>query len=200
MIKKSPTVWRKLLYQSSFSRSLATVVANRSTIGRETALPTKNHYTHLNILLKEKRMLSGDSNSKLPPNDQPHGTATITFDEKEEETLANQTKHPEESLEGDRESYSVEILVKMPDMGEGDDNKIEAWYKKEGDIIKRNDILCDIATPDFTFGMVTEDECDAIMGEIHVPAGEIARDHEPICTIYHQAQPGTDEDSKEPKQ
>eukprot|EP00980_Cylindrotheca_fusiformis_P031265 scaffold26097_cov108-Cylindrotheca_fusiformis.AAC.1 len=74
----------------------------------------------------------------------------------------------------------------MPDMGEGNDNLIEKWYKQPGDVIKKNDILCDISTPDFTFGMVTEDEFDAIMGEIHVQEGERADDEAPICTIYHQ--------------
>lgn len=100
----------------------------------------------------------------------------------------NEAKHAPEDLDGDRENFTVPIIINMPDMN--DDNlvsKIEKWYKEPGDIIKRNDILCDITTPDFTFGMVTEDDCDAIMGEHHVKEGESAPDNAPICTIYHEA-------------
>jgi hypothetical protein len=141
---------------------------------------------------------SSSDDKKTLPNDfddeQPPGTASITFEEKEEEVEGNEAPHPADSLEGDRDTYTAEIVVRMPDMGEGNDNKVEEWYKKPGDVIKRNDILCDITTPDFTFGMVTEDEGDALMGEIHVQAGEMAIDNAPICTIYHQAKP---EDDKE---
>jgi pyruvate/2-oxoglutarate dehydrogenase complex dihydrolipoamide acyltransferase (E2) component len=73
----------------------------------------------------------------------------------------------------------------MPDMSDGHDNTVETWYKKPGDIIKYNDILCDIATQDFTFGLSMDDNHDAIMGEIHVEAGTTARDGAPICTVYH---------------
>ena len=76
----------------------------------------------------------------------------------------------------------------MPDMGEGDDNKIVKWYFKVGDVIQHGDILCDIQTPDFTFGMETDDECLAVMGEILVPEGtdEAVPDNEPICILLHQ--------------
>ncbi|KAL3928138.1 MAG: hypothetical protein SGBAC_012776 [Bacillariaceae sp.] len=99
----------------------------------------------------------------------------------------NEEKHDPEDLDGSRVNFTVPIVINMPDMN--DDNlisKIEKWYKEPGDIIKRNDILCDITTPDFTFGMVTEDDVDAIMGEQHVQEGESAEDNAPICTIYHE--------------
>jgi hypothetical protein len=131
---------------------------------------------------------------------QPHGTATISFVETDEaypftnnndDDVDTNTKHPIASLKGngDPSAYTVPIVVKMPDMSSDDDpdhqNIIEKWYKQPGDVIKRNDILCDITTPAFTFGMVTEDEEDAIMGNIHVAEGDAAADHTPICTIYH---------------
>lgn len=106
------------------------------------------------------------------------------IEEEEEEPFEG--SHPPESLDGDRALYTVPIAINMPDMGDGDDNLVEEWFKQPGDIIKRNDILCDITTPDFTFGMVTEDECDAIMGEIYVSAGEACPDNAKICTIYHK--------------
>jgi pyruvate/2-oxoglutarate dehydrogenase complex dihydrolipoamide acyltransferase (E2) component len=92
----------------------------------------------------------------------------------------------------------------MPDMSLGGDddnhgpmganhNMVEEWFKRPGDIIRKNDVLCDITTPDFTFGMVTDDDEMAIMGDIHVPAGVHVPDHTPICTVYHY---GTPEDKE----
>lgn len=46
---------------------------------------------------------------------------------------------------------------------------IEKWHKKEGDLIKRNEVICDIRTKLFTFGMLTDDDYDSIMGEILIP-------------------------------
>ena len=71
----------------------------------------------------------------------------------------------------------------MPDMTDGNGNKVVEWYKQTGDIIKRNDIMCDIETPDFTSGMVTEDEFDSIMGaDIFVKEGpEFVNNGTVIC-------------------
>ena len=137
--------------------------------------------------------------SKLDPvdPDQPVGTAKVSFVEGIEDDALHapnmpQTdeqipKHPIEHLKGEPSDYTVPIVIKMPDVLDSDEehNTIEKWYKEPGDVIKPNDLLCDIATPAFTFGMVTEDEEDAIMGEIHVPEGDMARDDAAICTIYH---------------
>jgi hypothetical protein len=88
--------------------------------------------------------------------------------------------------EVDRSKYTEEIKVRMPDMGEGE-GKILTWYKQEGDVVKRQDILCDIETPDFTFGMETDDEHLAIMGKILVPApSEPIKDGEVICILLHE--------------
>lgn len=76
--------------------------------------------------------------------------------------------------------------MKMPDMGEGD-GKILTWYKEEGDIVKRGDVLCDIETDDFTFGMETDDEQLGIMGSILVPApSEKIPDGQVICILLHK--------------
>lgn len=82
--------------------------------------------------------------------------------------------------------FTVRIELKMPDMGEGG-GKILKWYKEPGDIVKREDVLCDIETPDFTFGMETDDEQLALMGEILVeaPSGTI-QDNEVICVLLHE--------------
>mmetsp|Transcript_20196 Transcript_20196/g.49540 ORF Transcript_20196/g.49540 Transcript_20196/m.49540 type:complete len:244 (+) Transcript_20196:163-894(+) len=133
---------------------------------------------------------SAEEEETLPPpipGDNGEDEEDLTFED------PNEAKHDPEDLDGDRENFTKPIVINMPDMN--DDNlisTIEKWYKEPGDVIKRNDILCDIATPDFTFGMVTEDVFDAIMGEHHVKEGESAVDNAPICTIYHQPEPDAD--------
>lgn len=134
-----------------------------------------------------------DAKKQTPHEDQPHGTATVSFVEFDDDHPANYQddaapKHPIDSLKGgDPSAYTQPVVIRMPDMSEDDDihNTVEKWYKQPGDVIKRNDVLCDITTPDFTFGMVTEDEEDSIMGEIHVEEGRSVPDHTPICTVYH---------------
>ena len=41
--------------------------------------------------------------------------------------------------------FTEEVEIKAPDLGE-DKLQVEKWYKKEGDLIKTNDTLCDIST------------------------------------------------------
>lgn len=137
----------------------------------------------------EEEKVDEDAMETLPP---PIPGDNGGDDEDFEFEDPNEAKHDPSDLDGDRDNFTVPIVINMPDMDdESSSSTIEKWYKEPGDIIKRNDILCDIATPDFTFGMVTEDNFDAIMGEHHVAEGESAEDNAPICTIYHQPEPGT---------
>lgn len=78
----------------------------------------------------------------------------------------------------DRSKFTHEVKVSMPDLGDSDimddDDAfgvVDKWYKKEGDVIKQDDVICDIRTKLFTFGMMTDDDYDSIMGEILVPEG-----------------------------
>lgn len=85
----------------------------------------------------------------------------------------------------DRSLYTEKVPVRMPEISDFD-CKIVEWHKQPGDIIRREDILCDIETPDFTFGMETDDEHLAIMGEIHVEApSDAVPHHTVICTLLH---------------
>jgi pyruvate/2-oxoglutarate dehydrogenase complex dihydrolipoamide acyltransferase (E2) component len=83
----------------------------------------------------------------------------------------------------------------MPDMTVGDSvaaggnkgNRILKWHKGEGDLVRYQDLLCDVETSDFSFGMECEDEYDQIVGKIlvpapsgPVPAGQV------ICTLLHE--------------
>jgi hypothetical protein len=146
---------------------------------------------------KAQKEMMEDAKTLDPSDGHAKGTATVSILEGVEDeplhapylddTDGNVPKHPLKDLKGDPSDYTVPVVVKMPDVLDSDEehNTIEKWYKEPGDVIKRNDLLCDIATPAFTFGMVTEDEEDAIMGEIHVAEGGMAPDDAPICTIYH---------------
>jgi len=64
--------------------------------------------------------------------------------------------------------------------------KIVRWYKKRGDLVAFNDLLCDVETEDYTFGMVNEDKVDAIMGEITVAENsDVVGDGDILCTLFH---------------
>lgn len=149
---------------------------------------------------------------------QPAGTATVTFVENDEGILKNDDQQAQDedgrTLPHPRSHYTIPIVVKMPDMSTEDDlhNTIERWYKQPGDVVQRNDVLCDIGTPDFTFGMVTDDEDDCLMGDVHVEEGSMVADDTPICTLLHYdpaagaddddaaAEDGNVKEEKEPKE
>jgi pyruvate dehydrogenase E2 component (dihydrolipoamide acetyltransferase) len=87
----------------------------------------------------------------------------------------------------DRSKYTEEVKVRMPEMGDGQ-GKVVAWYKTEGDIVRHGDVLCDIETADFTFGMETDDEGLGIMGPILVEApSDMIKDGEVICILLHES-------------
>jgi hypothetical protein len=72
------------------------------------------------------------------------------------------------TLQVDPSLFTEEIKIRMPDMGEGD-GRVLKWYKEVGDVVQREDILCDIETPDFTFGMEIDDEELGIIGTYLLP-------------------------------
>ncbi|KAL7511969.1 hypothetical protein ACHAXN_008926 [Cyclotella atomus] len=85
--------------------------------------------------------------------------------------------------------FTHEVKVIMPDVAEGADmkGKIEKWYKQKGDLIKRDDVLCDIETEMFTFGLSTDDSYDSIMGDILVPENsEPVAAGTVICTTFNE--------------
>jgi hypothetical protein len=96
----------------------------------------------------------------------------------------------------DKSQFKHEILIKVPDVGQGQhENKVTRWYKEPGDIVQREDILCDIKTPGFTFGMATDDEDVAIMGKILIEAGsENVNIDDVLCIILHKTPPDEGEE------
>lgn len=122
---------------------------------------------------------------KAPP---PNGDASSAPEESTPEGKGPRSLNPDE--------YTEKVAVHMPDMAEGS-NKILKWYKQPGDVVLRDDVLCDIETPDFVFGMETDDEHPCIMGEIVVPApsGPVA-DGEVICYLMHPSHEKKDKEKK----
>ncbi|OEU12861.1 hypothetical protein FRACYDRAFT_244134 [Fragilariopsis cylindrus CCMP1102] len=82
--------------------------------------------------------------------------------------------------------YTEPIIIEMPQLDDISDDKtncyIEEWFKKENDIIYFGDVICDISTPDFSFGMQIDDEDDiGILKEIHIKEDIKVADFTPIC-------------------
>lgn len=89
----------------------------------------------------------------------------------------------------DRSKYTHEVKFRMPELGEvgEEDGVVVKWYKKEGDIIRRKDILCDVKTELFEFGMESDDEKVTLMGKILVSEGsDPVEPGEVLCVILHE--------------
>jgi len=141
--------------------------------------------TRVEFEIDDFRVRKAGSNEKEEKTeDENSDTIDIEINEYvEKEPLS---KRAREKLGIDRSLYTEEVPVRMPDMDEGD-NMILRWYHEEGDVILRNDILCDIATPNFSFAMQTEDEHPAILSKILVDASDkkTVPDEEVICILLH---------------
>ena len=103
----------------------------------------------------------------------------------------------------DRSKFTNAIPIPMPDLGTSNGNSpdryslVKEWFFQKGDIIQHEDVLCDIETPDFTFGMETDDEEITIMGEILVPAGQPVPDGTVLCYTIHESK-GSDNNNDNP--
>lgn len=96
----------------------------------------------------------------------------------------------EEGGGSDRSEFKYEVKIRMPEVGEDQEGVIEKWYKEEGDLIKNGDTICDIKTEMFTFGMVTDDDDESIMGEIMIAENsDPFADGTVICTTFHKTDP-----------
>jgi hypothetical protein len=98
----------------------------------------------------------------------------------------------------DTSKYTHEVKVEMPDIGDLSGGTIETWYKRPGDIIRRDEVICDIRTEAFTFGMMTDDDFDSVMGEILVE--EESGMVEPgtvICTTFSEDKHHRDDGDKD---
>ena len=108
-----------------------------------------------------------------------------TSDDLEGNRTVNHNKRFQKSL--DPSEYTEQVKVRLPEMDDGE-GRIVRWYKEEGDIVLRNDVLCDVETESFTFGMQTDDEYPAILGPILVQASETKTltSKAVICILWHK--------------
>lgn len=98
----------------------------------------------------------------------------------------------------DRSKFTREVTIAMPDVGDDSEMEgvVERWYMKEGDIIKSGDVICDIRTKLVTFGMLTDDNYDSIMGEILIPSGSApVKPGTIICKTLNEG--GSDKEDEE---
>lgn len=130
----------------------------------------------------------GDKAAKEEPSSKTTSSSdAIIFDESSIEEIV-ELDQPTLQAAIDRTKFTQEIPVKMPDLGNSaGTSKVVKWYFAPGDVIQRGDVLCDIETPDFTFGMETDDEELGVLGEISVETGVPVPDNEVICILYHEA-------------
>lgn len=127
---------------------------------------------------KTSRNLSTNNPTDVEKKKEPEVTLTIQGDETSNKTESKETTNIDD--------YNVEVKVEMPDLGETK-GKILRWYKKEGDVIRRDETICDIQTDMFTFGMDIEDENEGILKEILIKEGEdYVKPGTAICTIMHK--------------
>lgn len=87
-------------------------------------------------------------------------------------------------LSGIIKTYNIGVLIPRHHTALG---VIQKWFKKEGDLIKQDEVICDIRTELFTFGMLTDDAYNSIMGKILIP--EESEPIEPgtvICTTLNE--------------
>lgn len=85
----------------------------------------------------------------------------------------------------DRSKFTQPIPMKYPDIG-GGKGKIKQWMKEEGDVVRAGDMLCDIETGMFTFGMEIDDEEVGILQEKKVKEGEEFEPGTTICVLMHE--------------
>mmetsp|Transcript_6809 Transcript_6809/g.12137 ORF Transcript_6809/g.12137 Transcript_6809/m.12137 type:complete len:229 (-) Transcript_6809:133-819(-) len=98
----------------------------------------------------------------------------------------------------DRSKFTHEVKVEMPDVGDDTEGIIDRWFKEEGDIIKPGDVICDIRTKLFTFGMMTDDDYHSIMGEILIPANsDPIKPNTVICKTLNEGGSNEAEEAEE---
>mmetsp|Transcript_45472 Transcript_45472/g.52517 ORF Transcript_45472/g.52517 Transcript_45472/m.52517 type:complete len:292 (+) Transcript_45472:144-1019(+) len=147
---------------------------------------------------KRFMMSASDSSNKEEKKEAGTIQASITFAETDEEYLSlggesnedNNSNSDADTTTIDPTLYTQPIIIEMPPMDDISDDashcSVEEWFFKEGDVVRTNDVLCDISTPDFVFGMQIDDEELGILKTIHVQPHIKVPDHTPLCTIYHK--------------
>ena len=134
------------------------------------------------ILVRDFSKKSHDANGddlKITVNQQ----SIDAYLDEQTKAKAGQNNIDAESI--DRSRFTKPILMKYPDIG-GGNGKIKEWMKEEGDLVRAGDMLCDIETELFTFGMEIDDEGVGILKEKKVNEGEEFEPGTTICVLMHE--------------
>ena len=175
----------KIQTQTSFAWSLRRATGRRCTLPSHTK-PISRYQT--------TTATTDTTTSKKGESD-----AKTDIDNEEEARLLENVEEivdvPSSALRDviDTSKYTDPIPIPMPDLGTSNGNSpdryslVKEWFFKKGDIIQHEDVLCDIETPDFTFGMETDDEGITVMGDILVPVGQPVPEGTVLCYTLHES-------------
>jgi pyruvate/2-oxoglutarate dehydrogenase complex dihydrolipoamide acyltransferase (E2) component len=87
--------------------------------------------------------------------------------------------------------------IKMPtDLGQG---KVLKWYKREGDVIKYDDIILDIDTEDFSFGLTHDEEDEVLIHQIVAQVDDVVKEGDVLCIVMRtksKDEPDADKENK----
>ncbi|KAL3822231.1 hypothetical protein ACHAXA_000671 [Cyclostephanos tholiformis] len=109
--------------------------------------------------------------------------------------ISGKGKNVNDASDIDRAKFTHEVKIEVPDVGDDIECVIQKWHKKEGDLIKRDEVICDIRTKLFTFGMLTDDDYDSIMGKILIQEeSDPIRPGTVICTTFDEGLGKEEED------
>jgi len=132
------------LYPKSVRHFSSMRLSPRSFHGKNNGIKSTTptfHFLRKSLSVSQIKLFSGHGK---PPVDtieeEIHGTK-VTFERQDPDDDDN--NDAVEVPEIDTSKYTHEVVTKMPDDFEG---KIVEWYKEEGDIINRGDIICDVDT------------------------------------------------------
>lgn len=73
------------------------------------------------------------------------------------------------------------------------DGKVLKWYKKEGDVVKYDEIYVDVDTEEYSFGMSHDEEEDAVLHEIVAMEDDEVREGDVLCVFLKQEGSGEKE-------
>ena len=169
------------------SRAMSVLGFSNTTVDSYRNIHLMNHQKTSFIRYFGSKDLNGDSSSsKDGEEDEGDQIVKIYGDRPDYETSSDTSK------------FTHEIKVEMPDVGDSTGGTIETWYKKPGDIIQRDEVICDIRTEQFTFGMLTDDDFDSVMGEILVEEESgVVEPGTVICTTFSEDKHHRDNDDED---
>ena len=169
------------------SRAMSVLGFSNTTVDSYRNIHLMNHQKTSCIRYFGSKDLNGDSSSSKDGEEEEGDQIVKIYGDR-----------PDYETSSDTSKFTHEIKVEMPDVGDSTGGTVETWYKKPGDIIQRDEVICDIRTEQFTFGMLTDDDFDSVMGEILVEEESgVVEPGTVICTTFSEDKHHRDNDDEE---